>query len=397
MKRILSLLLAITLLSLSVGTLPFSAASALPEDITQEDQSAVDDRYDSLEDLEKQIKELEAQKKEITSQKHDVEDVLDNLTKQIKTTEKKIVALKESISETETEIAALQANISDLDANITENLEKFKQRVRAMYISSHTSELEILLSSENYVDMLTKAEILRRIAEYDNKLINALLSDKTDAESKRSQVEEKKNELEAEQENMVESNKKLDAMYEENDEYLDELKKDEKAYAASIKQAEKEREEVLAEIEEILSKYESNLEYTGGEYVWPLPGFSKITSAYGKRSSGFHTGTDIAGRNAEGEKCLGYPIVSVADGVVISVLNRGNKSYGRYLIIDHGSGRKSLYAHCNSVLVKEGDRVTKGQTIAKAGSTGNSTGPHLHIELWIDNERVDPMTVLKKP
>lgn len=396
-RKFLSLILAFALMfGLFAGT-TFEAANELPEDISEEDQTAVDNRTESLDELQKQIDALEKEKKDVLAQKKDAESYSQVLNKQIKTTEKKIVKLKDSISESEDEIDSLTANIEALDAVIAENLEKFRLRVRSIYVSSHTSELEVLLSSSNYMDMLTKAEILRRISENDQKLINALLSDKSDVEAKRTQVTEKKEQLVVEKADMEKTSRQLDDMYEENDDLLDELKKDEKAYAAKIKQKQKEVEEVQAEIDEILSKYKSTLEYDGGEYAWPLPGFSKITSPYGKRDGGFHTGSDIAGRNAKGEKCLGYPVVSVADGVVVGVYNRGNASYGRYLIIDHGSGRKSLYAHLSSVSVKAGDKITKGQTIAKAGSTGNSTGPHLHIELWIDDERVDPMTILKYP
>lgn len=340
---------------------------------------------------------MEKEKAKLALEQKDVTKYLNTLDDQINKTNDQLNILNDEIDELNGQLDTLTARISEVETDITSTLEIFKQRLRAIYMSGHATELQMLLFSENFVDFLTRAEYMRRISEYDQKIVNQLVADKTELEGLVVEAETARQSSQNKKTTAASKKKELNTQYDEQEEYLNKLKENKEAYDAYIKQYQEEMAEAQKEIDAIMAKYQDDGDYVGGEFEWPLPGFTKITSPYGMRSRGFHTGTDIAGRNAAGDLCYGYPVVAANSGTVIAVRNLGSKSYGRYIIIDHGGGCKTLYAHLSKAGVKEGDTVTRGQEIGKAGSTGNSTGPHLHFELWLKNTRVNPMDHLTIP
>jgi len=365
----------------------------------EEDAQTVSDLTNTYEELQKKIDELQTEKDKLAAEQKDVSKYLNTLDEQIDTTNDQLNLLNDEIDDLNDQLDTLSARISEVEGDISSTLEIFKQHLRAIYMSGHATELEWLLSSDSFVDFLTRAEILRRLSEYDQEVVDKLLADKTELEDLVAKAESAKQSSQEKKTTVASKKKELNAQYDEQEEYLAKLKEDKAAYEAYIKEYQEEMEEAQKEIDAIMAKYADDGEYVGGEFEWPLPGFTKITSPYGWRKSmgDFHTGIDIAGRNAAGDLCYGYPVVAAANGTVIAVRNLGSKSYGRYIIIDHGGGCKTIYAHLSKVEVKEGDTVTRGQEIAKAGSTGNSTGPHLHFELWLDNAHVDPLDHLTIP
>ena len=373
-----------------------SSEKSTSSEMKDEDKAELDSLNSSLKDLQKIIDELEKEKKSLQSQGKNTQSTMDNLNKQIKAAEKQIDILSDEIERLSGEIVNLNSTVETLKEEIALDKEILKQRIRAIYMNGRTSELEMLLSSESVVDVLTRAEFLKSISDHDNKIINSLLDDKAQLEEKIAKAEELKNQTNAAQNEMENKRKQLDSKYDQSEELLKQIKEDTADANAKLKQYEKEVEEAQKEIEDILKKYVSVGDYIGGDLVWPLPGFTKITSPYGPRKGSTHTGTDIAGRNAKGDLCYGYDIVAANTGKVIAVRDLGGKSYGKYLIIDHGGNTSTLYAHCSKILVSEGDTVSRGQVIAKAGSTGNSTGAHLHFELRMNGVRVNPMDYFKK-
>ncbi len=376
-----------------------SAASSGSSQMASQDAQTVSDLTNAYAELQKKIEALEAEKEKLASEQKDVTKYLNALDNQIDATNDQLNMLNDDIKELNNELETLTARIIVVESNVTTTLEIFKQRLRAIYMSGHSTEIAILLSSGNFVDFLTKAEYMRRISEYDQKIVNALLADKKELEGLVANAETAKQKSQDKKSTVATKKKELNTQYDEQEEYLNKLKEDKAAYEAYIKQYKEEMEEAQKEIDAIMAKYASDGDYVGGTFAWPLPGFTKITSPYGPRSSmgDFHTGTDIAGRNAAGDLCYGASVVAANAGTVIAVRNLGSKSYGRYIIVDHGGGCKTLYAHLSKVVVKEGDTVARGQEIGKAGSTGNSTGAHLHFELWIENKRVNPMDHLTIP
>ena len=157
--------------------------------------------------------------------------------------------------------------------------------------------------------------------------------------------------------------------------------------------------EVQAEVDAIYAKIKSVGEYEGGIMLWPVEGYQTVTSDYGWRFGGtdFHTGIDIARLNARGEGIYGKPIRAASDVTVVftQTTYTYGRGYGIYLIIDHGGGISTLYGHTCGLNVKLGDKVKRGQTIAFVGSTGWSTGPHLHFEVRVNGAYTNPWPYLR--
>ena len=153
--------------------------------------------------------------------------------------------------------------------------------------------------------------------------------------------------------------------------------------------------DVQSEIDRIYAQNQSSGSYVGGEFTWPVPGYSSITSYYGWRfnNTDFHTGIDISGGGIYGKN-----IVAANSGTVIkaNTTYTPGVGYGIYLMIDHGGGMSTLYGHTSQLYVKQGDHVEKGQVIAAVGSTGWSTGPHLHFEIRQNGKHTNPLNWYQK-
>lgn len=397
-KKTLSFLLCVVMVFVCLPQLQANATTLTSSIVMeQDDQQAYDDLTANYEELQKKIEQLEKEQAQLKKDSSNAQKALNNVKEQIKSTEKQLDILDKEITSLNKSLDDLSLSLGVVEGVISENLDMFKQRIRSIYMNGRISEIDMLLSADNFLDLLTRAEILRRISEKNNSMIDLLLDNKTELESIISQQQALKAQTESKSQDMDGKRKELGNKYSESETLLSEIKADQTQTAAELKKYNEEIEEVNREIAEIIANYVSAEEYVGGTFAWPLPLFTKITSPYGMRKGKMHTGTDIAGRNAAGDLCYGYDIVAANSGTVIAVRDAGNKSYGKYLIIDHGGGCRSLYAHASKITVKEGDVVVKGAPIAKAGTTGNSTGYHLHFELWINDTRVNPMDHLVVP
>ncbi len=358
--------------------------------------SKVDELKNKYAELEKRQNTL---KKEIDSAKKDVNKynkLLDAIKEQMENTMEQISILESSIKELDRSIAKKEKEIAQKEKEISESYGLLKQRLRALYMIGDVSTLEILLSAVDYSDFLEKAEFIRQITKHDKALIENLEEELTEIREKKAEIEEERKELSS---NKVKLNVKKAQYIEqskENEAALKKIQNNKKALEEQEKRLEREMEELEKEIERILREEMSkNTQYVGGLFTWPVPGYYHISSPYGMRWGKLHGGVDIA-TGSNKENIHGKNIVAANSGTVISVIDKGSSSYGKYLIIDHGGGVATLYAHCSAIVVTKGQKVTKGQVIAKVGSTGNSTGPHLHFEVRIDGNRVDPMQYFNK-
>ncbi len=419
-------------------------------------------------ELDKELAQIEAEQKalddKIAAAKTDLEkqqtkknnlDYQITLTKRkIKVIEEKIVVIKGQISENEKEIAKIEIEIgekskeidkygADIDATVAEiekkaeeiaeleeqikeNFETFKKRLRAFYMHGNSTILSVLLGADSFSDLLTKAEMIQRIADHDNALLEELTSTKDDVIVKKENLEKEKNNLEVDKEMLEKSQSELkesmaaleekrvtlkesrEELEDENEE-LTKQTSDLKEQIAEIEQQIQDIEEleqqfaeqgevlkqqaqaVQDELDEIYKQMESTGEYIGGSMLWPVYGYMKITSEFGWRfnNTDYHTGFDIGGRNAANEQIYGKPVLAANYGTVTYKGYQEN-GYGNYIIIDHGGGLTTLYAHMSEVYVKKGDSVDRGQAVGAVGSTGWSTGPHLHFEVRQDGKAYNP-------
>lgn len=310
------------------------------------------------------------------------------IDKQITGTEDEISIIEKQIEQTKLDLAAKEEELKAAQEEFDKYQELFLSRAGTMYENGNTAYIEILFGAENFSDFISKMEIISQVMEYDKDILNKL-------EEGRNAIENAKNEIEGilkrQEENAVSLKERQDNLTQvlaQKQALIDELKKDVEKYKAIYESAEKAEAEMIRQYNASLSYSANPVKYTGGKFTWPVPSSSRITSQYGYRihpvynTKKFHSGIDIGAS-------YGVDIIAAADGTV--TLATTNGGYGKCVVINHGSGITTLYAHNSSLLVSVGDKVTRGQVIAKAGSTGVSTGPHCHFEVRINGATTDPM------
>jgi len=312
---------------------------------------------------------------------------MQNLENQVKLTQAEIDALRGSIDAMQLKIEEAIADLAALAAELDRQNENLNSRLRAMYVNGNIGILDVLLGSGSIGDFMINMDRVQLIFESDKEVIENLEEQHMIMESQRQYLEKMQADLVAEREK--EAGKR------------EVLKKNQQAVAAKkseVAQNNKMLEEMINKLNEeanaliaIIISMQSDSDYVGGEMAWPTPGATRVTSEFGSRVhpvlkvQKMHTGIDIA--------CpTGSKVVASNAGRVI--MSEWNNSYGYVVLIDHGGGRVTLYAHNSSLLVSAGDIVMRGQQIAKSGSTGMSTGPHLHFEVRINGEYKNPRVYL---
>ncbi len=345
---------------------------------------------DELSDSQAQLEQINAEKAQIQKEIKDNKNTKQTLTKELKELNGKIAlqvneiqALDVSIEMTEERINEALVNLDELEAEIAAQNRSLNARLRAMYKNGDSGFIDVLLGSASITDLMTNMDRVQRIYDQDKEMLKQLETQHTLIEAKRQYLRSLQDDLEANQEEV----KGIKASLEENKTAVDAKRAEVEGNIAALEELEDQlNAEANALVAEIL-KLQGNGEFVGGAFTWPAPGSSRITSPFGNRLHPIfkvyklHTGIDI-----------GCPsnttIVASNSGNVIKAA--WNNSYGYMMMIDHGGGIVTLYAHLNSFLVSQGDVVAKGQAIAKSGSTGNSTGPHLHFEVRVNGNYVDP-------
>lgn len=354
----------------------------------------------SAADLQKQVSAAQKSKNEAKKQLDNIKTQTANaagevkkLDGQITAAEKQIKTVETRIAESDRKIAQAQAELEAAQTRCDEYDEEFKTRARIMYENGTSSYLEVIFGSQSFGDFITRVEMIKQIIDYDNGILQKLAEAKTQIANAKATLESERAAQEASREELSERKEELDTRLAAKEAALKQLEKDQKAFQAAYDNSQKAEAKALADLKKALAKSGDNAKYTGGKFAWPLPGYYTITSPYGYRnhpilkSKKFHSGIDIGAS-------YGANVTAAADGTVVtSAYNKGG--FGYYIVVSHGSGLSSLYAHNSKLLVNVGDKVTRGQTIAKAGSTGLSTGNHLHFSVLINGNYTDPMAYLK--
>ncbi|MEQ8200353.1 MAG: peptidoglycan DD-metalloendopeptidase family protein [Syntrophomonadaceae bacterium] len=299
------------------------------------------------------------------------------------------------IDQLTSKIARLQSRIATLNKEIKVHQDKLDKQVAILgerlvviYEQGDTSYLEVLLGATDIKDLITRMDMLSAIIGQDKKLIQEINLNKRDLDNKKADLDVQQRELESSRVTLVEKKKKLAEQLKQKKVVLASVQQEKAQYA----QAMEELERASAEAEAMILRLQGKGGSIGtGSFTWPTPGYSNITSGYGMRYhpilkvNKLHTGIDIGAPS-------GAKIVAADSGAVIYSGWLG--AYGNAIIIDHGAGISTLYGHQSSRLVSVGAKVTKGQTIGKVGSTGWSTGPHLHFEVRKNGNPVNPRSYI---
>ncbi len=349
----------------------------------------VDELRDKQKDINKQVTETKNEMKSLEAQTK-------NITKEIADLDKKIDSASIELDQVEKEIENLEilidTTLDELDKandNLEEKQEVFSKRLRVMYKTGNVGYLEVLLSSADIKDFLTRSDMLKSIAKHDTDLIKFMKDQRDTIELKKAELEMQKKSVELSKSKLEVRKRDFEKVSREKESYIVKLEQDLKAYEAQIDKLNEESKVVEAEI---IKRTKNTGPYEGGQMTWPAPGNNNISSPFGYRihpilkTKKLHTGIDIPA-------ATGSKIVAGAAGTVIYSGSLGG--YGKTIMLDHGGGIVTLYAHNSSLLVNEGQVVQRGEQVAKAGSTGLSTGPHCHFEVRKDGAYIDPMPYLK--
>lgn len=341
-------------------------------------------REKQLEEIEAQIKALDASIQQNKTTQNELVGQLNTLNANMRTIDGEIAALEEEVRSTEGEIDTAIDELDVLEAELAEKKDLLNRRLRVMYKSGSVGYLEVLLGAEDFQDLVSRLDMIQKIYVHDDELIQFLKEQREAIEAQKAELEElrkslftlldqqevKKAELERQQANLIVKQREL------------------KQNIAALEEQEDSLAEDARQVTRIIENLKLRATYVGGVMAWPAPDQYRITSYFGYRihpifkTEKMHTGLDIG-------MPTGSKIVAAQSGVIIYAGWLGG--YGKTIMIDHGGGIVTLYGHNSSLVVSVGEEVNKGQQISKAGSTGNSTGPHLHFEVRRNGEYVDPL------
>jgi len=387
-KRFIPIFLIITFCLVSFGQ--------SSENIIATKASSISQLEAKIKEYEKQRKEAEAKVKETQGDAAKEKENQAAINDKITAVQGLLTAQDEKIATLSAEITATEQKLVEQEAAIAKGIEDFKLRLRAMYLSGNDSVASIMLGSSDFYDMLMKLELCKRVAEYDNDIIDNLITLKNDYEATKVSLETSKADEETTKASYTANMTELQSLYAQSQSNIQSLKSQEYQYKAQSAEFQKKEKAMEAEIDRIIEEQrKANEGYVGGEFTWPVPNFYRITSPFGWRAwdNKNHNGIDIASPGIYRQ-----PIVAANAGRVIIAQSSyiPTYSYGRYVVIDHGGGFTTIYGHADSLNVNAGDYVQKGQTIAYVGTTGNSTGYHLHFEIRLNGVPQNPMNYYTK-
>ena len=345
--------------------------------------------------------DLQTQQQQLQEQIEQANQELSNTQSELSENLQEVEKLDEKISTSEAELQKLNEQVETLKASmkqiedelneVTEKYEKqkkvFEKRVVALYETGEIDYLDILLNSNSVSEFVSSYYVIAEITEADNELLNDIAEKKDTIALSKEKLENEKEELASLVETQQRTSKILQNTKTIRESYISKLSDEEKEKQAQIDEMTKQYEEVNRQILE-LAQQGLDTQYIGGELAWPVPGYTKITSKYGMRvhpitgQYKLHTGVDIGAPT-------GANFIAANDGIVVK--SEYNTAYGRMVIIDHGGGISTLYAHGSEFLVEVGQTVKRGDAVLKVGSSGYSTGPHAHFEVRINGVVTDPM------
>ena len=367
--------------------LPGPDAQAITNDLIKQKQQELDAANDQKKQIQSQITNLRNLKKDLEAKKQDLQAYVMELDSALNDILANIDDLTEQINELEKQIETTEAELAEAEAIEEDQYNSMMGRMRRMYEQGDSQSIQMLIESKSIREMLTRADYIERIVAYDKMMWEQYKATREYVELCRDQlraekdvVDEAKAAVEAERDNMeaLIAQKEADI-----NEYNKSIANDEAAIA-EYEQEMKEREEeiqaieaaILEEKRRIIAQNGSLTTYDGGAFCKPIASYKRVSSEFGYRphpifgTTRLHNGIDLAAPT-------GTAIYAAYDGRVVAATY--SYSMGNYIMIDHGDNLYTIYMHCSALYSSVGDVVVRGETIAAVGSTGNSTGPHLHF------------------
>ena len=393
----ISMILLCSMLAISVPSpVTVSASSKLSASIKQH-ESAIAEAKKEREELKKGLSNIKAMVKELEKSKSNLKTYVQELDKKLMSVQAKIQELKKMITKKEAEIAQTQKELEEAVATEETQYKEMKTRIKFMYEKGQAFYLDTILGASSFGDMLNKAEYVAAVSSYDRQKLEEYKLNRQLIETCKAELEEEKAVLKEAKVTVEQEEANLEVL-------ISSKEKEITAYEADInnkEQAIKEYEEYIAEQDATIKSLEAalkkmkdeSLKYDGGVFAWPAPSYTRISSEYGWRIHPtlgvrkFHNGVDMA---APG----GSPILAAYSGVVAAAAY--STTMGNYIYLNHGNGLVTIYMHASALYVSAGQKVSKGDKIAAVGTTGRSTGNHLHFGVRLNGSYQEPMQYFKK-
>ena len=350
------------------------------------------------------LSDLQAQKEQIKNELSSANENLEGLQVELTEALEEVSKVEVQIAEGEAELEETTAKLEELEKEIKQIQEKlnvietdyekqkdmFEKRIVALYEMGETTYLDVLLSSKSITDFISNYYLIGEVAQYDSELLDTIEREKDKIEQIKEQITQKNNDLKLAKTNQEKTLIALENAKTIKNSYVNNLTQEEQEIKTKIDEYQSQLNSLDSKIL-ILTTGEIGEDYVGGEFLWPAPGYKTITSPFGTRFHPIlhvyrtHYGIDIGAPK-------GAYVVAANSGVVTTASYLS--SYGNAVIIDHGGGVSTVYAHGSEILTTVGTKVNKGDIIMKVGSTGLSTGPHLHFGVTVNGKYVNPMPYL---
>lgn len=420
LKRILCAMLCVCMISIPM---------AIPTTVSAED---------SISDLEQQLQQLEQEnqkyQKILDDTKSDIaekEEYKSALVSKVQVLDEKIAVTREKISSLNDDIKEKQDAYDKGLSEVEDQFDALANRLRILYMSGNATDLEIIFGAKDFSDLIDKMELVKSLANSDKELISEIQTKLDELSTKKESLEADKKDLETQQASLKLDQDEFNKLISDNDEILKNLYASNSEAQNSLESAALQSDEIEAKISQYYAAQKAAAERaaqasqsssssssgssssgssssgsssvivpSGSGFAWPTPGFVSLSSEWFEDREVYnHGGIDIAGAGI-----MGTPVVAAADGTVVatnsSCTHNWGKSYscgcgggyGNYVMISHAGGKMTVYGHLTSLTVSSGQSVSRGQIIGYVGSTGNSTGPHLHYECRLNGVRYNPMS-----
>ena len=348
----------------------------------------------AVENLQSERNEIQNQMNEASGQLEGVQNDLSENLQQVQKLDERITETEQELNDLNTKITELQSSIDEVEANLNTAEQNYNSQKKLLdnYLievqeSSDVEYLDVLFSSKNISEFLSSYFLISELASYEMDLLDDMQAKKKDIELSKMKLEQDREQLATIKANQSKTATILENTKSVRENFISKLSDQEKDIQSKIDEYNTRFEEINKEILE-LAQGSISAEYIGGELEWPVPGYTRITSKYGMRTHPItgvyklHTGVDIGAP-------MGANFIAANDGIVTKASY--NNAYGNMVIIDHGGGVSTLYAHGSEILVEVGQTVKRGEPVLKVGSTGYSTGPHAHFEVRLNGVVTDPM------
>lgn len=406
-KKILTVFLALILCASALGITPNGESAGAT-------QAKISNMKSQISQITTQIKDIQTKLDAVRSDKSQAVQQKQYLDEQIALSDQRIAQLDQIIQEYDTAIAEKQAEIDDLHAQEEAQYALFCERVRSMEEHGTVSYLSIIFNAASFSELLDNIMLVGEIMDYDQGVIDMLQATRASVEQAEAELEEGKADQQALRDEEAAARAELAEQEAAAAQLVQEIAQKESEYQAAIQQKKDEEAQIEKEMQAAQKAFEEEQRkareeearrkqqgQSGGSsqvivsesgFAWPLPGYLTLTSKYGWRTlygrSEFHLGTDIPAPR-------GTPIQAAKTGKVTT--STSHWSYGNYVVVTHSDGTQTLYAHMSQRAVSVGQVVSQGQVIGYVGSTGNSTGNHLHFEVWVNGKRTNAENYFNLP